>query len=239
MSNTYFESTGLLHFHGDAKVTPVVLAIFEPLNLDVEGDDPSDALYIARTASRAGDWADVLENLTELADERGLPPAAQPSANTSEDGEDFDATSGLRRLATASGVPETSLAPLLDAARNNDSADVADLFELAMLLQDGHNLRAIGVEGCWHADRPRLGEFGGYGVFRSGHVGSDGNSTQVITDATDLHVALESEDHLAAAKVLANQLARSCRAILDQSERASVTLLLLDQLVEDRSWQSM
>lgn len=233
MSNTYFEATGLLHFRGPAKLTPVLRALFEPLNLDDDNiDTSSDARYIARTTSRAGDWADVLENLGDLADERGLP-AVPPESPAEAD----DTTLGMRRVAAAHGVPDAELTSLLDAARTNDTAHLADLFKLAQLFNDGHNLRAITAEGCWHADRARLGEFGGYGVYKSEHVYSDMDSSQVVIDATELDAALDAGDHGAAVTLLTNQVARACRAVLDRETRVTITRLLLDRLVEDRSWQ--
>jgi hypothetical protein len=235
MSNTYFESTGLLHFRGPAKLTPLLHALFEPLNLDTDEDlsGTGDSRYIARTYARSGEWADVLENLAELADERGLPEAA---------GADIDAgdpTAGLRRLAIERSVPADKLTPILDAATNLDTAHLADLYQLAQLLNDGHNLRAISAEGCWHADRALLGEFGGYGVYRSAAVACEGDSTQVVMDAAELDAALAGDDHEAAVTTLTKHLTRACSMVLDRDTRVAVTRLLLDRLIEDRSWQSI
>lgn len=236
MSNTYFEATGLLHFRGAAKVTPVLRALFKPLNLDEteESGGAQDARYIARTASRAGDWTDVLENLDELANELGLATATAPHSDAAvEEG----VSSGLRRLAHAHAVLPADLAPLIEAAENTDTAQLADLYRLAQLLNDGHNLHAITAEGCWHGDRPRLGEFGGFGLFQSPHVYSDGDSSQIIIDATELDAALEANDVERAATALTKHLSRACRMVVDRQKRVAVTALLLDRLLEDRTWQ--
>ena len=156
MSNNYYDATGVLVLD---RITPVITALFGGFNLDATYPGDGET-YIARI-SEGNDpqWDDIRDNLVELAYQLGrpFPEDEEPSIQ-----------SYLRLLAkhfSAEGDPQ--LEHLLKAHRFEGDAELETLFIVARCLDDGHGLRAIRFEGCWHSDRPRLFEFGGDGMFIS------------------------------------------------------------------------
>ena len=167
MSNNYYDATGVLVLD---RITPVITALFGGFNLDetYPGDGET---YIARTSEGSDpQWDDIRDNLVELAYQLGrpFPEDEEPSIQ-----------SYLRLLAKHfSAESDPQLDHLLRAHR----------------FEDGHGLRAIRFEGCWHSDRPRLFEFGGNGMFISRDVTVYSSSTRALELGQDLHKAIQAGD---------------------------------------------
>lgn len=216
MANNYYDATGTLALD---KVTPVIKALFDEFNLgeDFLGDGE---IYIA-TISEDNDpqWDDIREALAELAAELGLTPTRSV---------DDDANEGLRALCAHYGAKEDDLAT--EIAGFEGSAWVGDIFKIAQKLDDGHGLKAVKLEGCWHCSKPRLFQFGG-----AGHYIAKGCYVGVASgDAIEYGVALQTAldggnlDNVAA--VAFAQIGKVLGSIQDEGTRDAVKQRLAAKL---------
>ncbi len=216
MANNYYDATGTLVLD---KVTPVINALFGGFKLgeDLLGDGE---IYIA-TISEDNDphWDGIREALAELAAELGLTPTQSA---------DDDANDWLRALCAHYGAKEDEL--VSEIAGFEDSVWVGDVFKIAQKLDDGHGLKAVKLEGCWHCSKPRLFEFGGAGhyITRDCYVGVTSG------DAIEYGVALQAAmdggnlDNVAAAAFV--QIEKVLGSIQDEGTRNAVKQKLAPKL---------
>lgn len=155
MANTYSDATGVLLFNGTAKITPVIRMLFAPFKLEEEPETSGTEHYVAvLSEDNSYDWDRYVDELVEGA-ERHL-------------GLTFE--SELAPLAVVRAIGAHFQADIEDLIGSMDFDNfvlLSDLVALALRLQDGHNLVGLSLEGCWHCDRPRLWEFGGWSTFAS------------------------------------------------------------------------
>lgn len=110
-------------------------------------------------------------------------------------------------------------------------AELSTLTKLAQLFNDGHNLRGYSVQGAWHCDRPRLGEFGGDGEYFGPHVYMAGSSSFFVGLGEDLETVLAAGDVDAAASIVYHQMVASTLArIHDEDARDAVRRLVAAHL---------
>jgi hypothetical protein len=179
MADNYYDGTGVLVLD---TVTPIIQALFGGLRLDADYPGNGQA-YIARIYE-GGDafWDDIRDNLDQLAEGLGLPPAKEAGDGIAP---------VLRRWATHFGVENHErLNQLIGHHDFEDTADLESLFLIATCFDDGHGLKAIALEAAWHCSKPRLFEFGGEGLFISREVAVYGSSGLVQELGNELREAL-------------------------------------------------
>lgn len=195
MANNYYDATGVLVLD---KVTPVITALFGGFNLD-ETYPGNGEVYIARI-SEANDpqWDDILESLETLCGELGL---------SLPDDADESVGEYLHVLSSHFGVDQdVELGSLIAHNDFDDNADLSVLFDIARSFNDGHGLKAMKIEGCWHCSKPRLFEFGGNGEYYGRHIYVGDSSTTPLQVGAEVDDALEAGNLDKAAERLLKQI---------------------------------
>lgn len=223
MANNYYDATGVLVLD---RVTPVISALFDGFLLDATWPGNGQA-FIARISDENDpQWPDIRDGLMSLAAQLGLPC---PEA------EDITINTILRLLAGHFHVADDDgLNTLIDAHSFEAAADLETLFVIAIYLDDGHGLRAIQFEGCWHCSKPRLVEFGGDGTFISREVIHYGNSRQPIEFGTRLRGTLIAGDLDTASAMFATMVRQTLSGITDKGTRDALAVRLATLLHETR-----
>ncbi|MDN7669354.1 MULTISPECIES: hypothetical protein [Burkholderia] len=223
MANSYYDATGVLVLD---RVTPVISALFDGFLLDATWPGNGQA-FIARISDENDpQWHDIRDGLMSLAAQLDLPC---PEA------EDVTINTILRLLAGYFHVADDDgLNALIDAHSFEAAADLETLFVIAIYLDDGHGLRAIQFEGCWHCSKPRLFEFGGDGTFISREVIHYGNSRQPIEFGTRLRETLIADDLDSASAMFATMVRQTLSGITDKGARDALAVRLATLLHETR-----
>lgn len=223
MANNYYDATGVLVLD---KVTPIIQALFGGLDLDAAYPGNSQA-YIARISEGSDAlWDDIESNLDELAEGLGLPPQ--------EKGDGIRAV--LRRWAVHFEVENNEpLNKLIETHDFEDAADLESLFLLAACFDDGHGLKAIVMEGCWHCSKPRLFEFGGEGHFISREVVVYRGSSSVQELGNDIRDALLTGNLDGAAERLASDVNGLLLGVRDEKQRQQLKVKLVRRLLDSQS----
>ncbi|MEC5406575.1 hypothetical protein VOM14_13550 [Paraburkholderia sp. MPAMCS5] len=220
MANSYYDGTGVLVLD---HVTPVITALFGAFLLDPDWPGNGQA-YIARISETSDPrWGDIRDGLMGLAAQLDLPCPE----------EDVSIDVLLRLLVGHFRVDnEDRLNLLANAYQPDDIAGLEILFMLALCFDDGHGLRAIEFEGCWHCSKPRLFEFGGDGAFISREVIHYGNSREPIELGIGLREALVAGNLDSATTMVATMVRKTLAGIRDDGARetlATQLASLLDQ----------
>ncbi|WP_051306651.1 hypothetical protein [Massilia alkalitolerans] len=211
MSNNYYDATGVIVLNN---VTPVIKALFGAFNLD-ESQPGDGQVYIASMSeSDEPTWDEIHDGLASLASDLNLP-LPDPANESIQD--------YLRLLAQHFGTAEdVAFNKLLDTYEFEGGASLRAVFALANHFDDGHGLKAMKLEGCWHGDRPRLFEFGGDGLYVSRNVRYSVDSSTAKDFGNDLEQALTRNDLDAAAKHLALQVEKILGSVVDTGTRAQL-----------------
>jgi hypothetical protein len=211
MANNYYDMTGVLVLN---IVTPVIKALFGPLELD-EHHPGNGIVYIANISeSTSCSWDSVLENLRELAERLGL---SQP-----EDAED-EIEEYLNVLATHfCAESNTEIANLIEMTDFENDADVDTLFTIALAFDDGHGLKSYKTETSWHCSKPRLFEFGGAGDFRGLHISMGDSSDRTAALGEALDDALTSDETDKAAEILYRKVEGILNGVFDEIKRSAM-----------------
>ena len=214
MANNYYDATGVLMLD---QITPVIRALFGGFNLDTSHPVNGRA-YIARSSEGNNpQWSDVELDLIALCASMDLP------APIDGDEDESAMTVVIDRLATYFGVE--SNAQLLNLITNypfEESADLEVLFLLATCFDDGHGLKAIAWEGCWHCSKMRLFEFGGEGQFISREISLFATSQEARTLGQSLRDAVLIGDAKRSASLIFGVLQRHLDSIQDSTMRELV-----------------
>lgn len=173
MANNYYEATGTLVLD---IVTPVIQALFGGFKLGAKYPGDGECYIATLSEVNEPNWNDIRQALAALARERGLAPP---------EGVHDDADAWLRALCADFGAQDDKLAS--EIAGFEDSVWVGDVFQIAQQLDDGHGLKAVKLEGCWHCSKPRLFEFGG-----AGPITNDCRVDVASGDAIEYGIALQA-----------------------------------------------
>lgn len=221
MANNYYDGTGVLVLD---HVTPVISALFGAFLLDPDWPGNGQA-YIARISETSDpDWDDIRDGLMGLAAQLDLP---------CPDDEDVTPEVLLGLLAGHFHVDDDDgLSNLIDHHSFEGTVDLEALFMMALCFDDGHGLRSIQFEGCWHCSKPRLFEFGGDGAFISREVIHYGSSREPIEFGSRLHEALVAHDLDSATALLATMVRKTLAGISDDGARATLAIQLASLLHE-------
>ncbi|RMX06808.1 hypothetical protein D8I35_09945 [Corticibacter populi] len=226
MANNYYDATGVLVLD---RVTPVIRALFGGFNLD-ETYPGDGKVYIARISeSNDPQWDDLLETLTDLAEQLDL-------ASQATDDEPPTVASVLRALSRHFGTDNSeALNQLIDNDPFDGPADLDALFLIATHFDDGHNLVELHMQGCWHCSKPRLFEFGGDGCFLSRELSLFSASEHVLYLGVDLRKALLANDIQTSATQIAQETLDLLCAISDDQLRKQLHRRVIWHLIESLS----
>lgn len=223
MANNYYDATGVLVL---GQVTAVIEALFGNFNLDK--DYPGNGeVYIARTSEDCDpQWDDIRENLESLCSDLGL---VLPS-DADESIEEY-----LYALATHFGADgNVEIGNLIENHEFENSAELDVLYMLATAFDDGHSLKAMKIEGCWHSDRPRLFEFGGDGEYMGRHYAVCSSSTTALNLGENVDTAIEAGDMGKVAETFLAQFNRLLSGLsIDGDALSMLRKQLSDGLVTD------
>jgi len=212
MANTYTDATGVLIFDGPAVISPVIRMLFTPFKLDETPEDSGNEHYVAvLSEDNTYDWDAYVEEIKDVAErEFGI------------DLNGCDAPAdALKALAAHFNAQVEALLPSIDFDRH---ILLSDLVALALLFQDGHNLIGLDIEGCWHCDRPRLWEFGGWSTFASSRYFLSLSTSDISVFARAMDAAADSP--AATAKVLGEFMQKLVDGVRDPGQHAQIKRLL-------------
>lgn len=217
MSNTYSDATGVLIFDGPARITPVIRMLFAPFKLDEQTEDSGNEHYVAvLSEDNTYDWDGYIDEIMDAA-ERDF-------------GVDFEGRTAPAEVVQAIGAHfDADLAELLPSIDFDNSVLLSDVVALALMLPDGHNLAGLHLEGCWHCDKPRLWEFGGWATFASSRYFLSLATSDISAFARSMNAdTAESID--ATAKELGSFIQKLIDGIIDPGQRAVVGYQLIGDL---------
>jgi hypothetical protein len=224
MANNYYDGTGVLVLD---HVTPVISALFGAFLLDPDWPGNGQA-YIARISETSDPtWSDIRDGLMRLAAQLDLPCPEE---------DEVPLTTLLQLLAGHFRLDnDGELNNLVDHHPFEDTADLEALFTIALCFDDGHGLRAIQFEGCWHCSKPRLFGFGGDGTFISREAILYGDSRQPIEFGSGFREALVADDIDSATTMLATMVRKTLVGIGDAVARETLTVQLATLLRDTNS----
>lgn len=219
MANTYSDATGVLLFGGPAKITPVIRMLFAPFKLDdSEGDDPERYVAVL-SEDNSYDWDRYIDEIIEAAE----------SSFGIEFSEEHTPAESVQTIASHFGADVSELLPSIEF---DNYVLLSDVVALALLFDDGHNLVGVNLEGCWHCDKPRLWEFGGWATYASSRYFLSLATSEVSSFARAMD-ASAVESAAATAKELRKFTRKFVEGIIDPGQRALVARLLVEQLKRD------
>lgn len=233
MSHSWSDLTGGLVYDGEPVVTPVIKGLFGPLSLNDGGDPVTEVQN--NTEGSSTSWSTVMESLMdELGVNDGVAVDDRPDANLDfEDPQAALVSAVTERFGSEAG---RRLDEILSSNLPNDTdADVQELCELALLMQDGHNLVSVWAQGAWGGDRVEAGTFGGWAQFESRNVSLVMN-TQCLCDialTVDKVCGADVAENGDALKEALDSLSLvSGGCIRDEKKRASFRRAMADWLIQ-------
>lgn len=213
MAQNYYDGTGVLVLD---KVTPVIRGLFGLFRLD-ETYPGDGRVYIARSSEVCTPcWDEIADHVYNTAKSLGLKLADHEWSNWSLE-------TYLKLLAPKSGKADIDAILPDDHA---DEADLADVFDIAKMFDDGHGLKAMKFQNAWHADSLRLNEFGGSGEYLGKHYFTRGDSSTTVATGETVDAALEKKDYPAAAKLIAERVHVLLEGILDAGAQDEIRALV-------------
>lgn len=215
MANSYYDCTGALVL---GKVTPVIKALFGAFNL--EAGEPGSGEVSITKISESGDltWDDLLDNFDELIAQLAIPVPDQPYQTVPD---------YLGILAKHFGTADDNfIKELMQRDDFEDDPSLGTLFELADRFDDGHGMKAMKLEGCWHSDRPSLFAFGGDGAYRSRNFRHSVSSSDTRELGEAMDAALANDDLDAAAGRIMKEVDSILKSVTDPRLRDELTAKL-------------
>lgn len=228
MSQNLYDSTGVLEL---SAVTPLIRALFKGFGLDEH--HPGDGqVFISRMSENSPpSWQDILEELRDLAESLDIDVPL---------GDEWFAGEYLQVIARHYGADsDPVLARLLATYQFTDAADLDTVYRVAERIDDGHGLKAMKIEGCWHSDRPRLFEFGGDCSYYSRQVKLESNTTNAVEFGAKLNSALVAGDAAAASAHIQSEFNKIVASIQDDQMRGQVSDLLRVAMMQQLSTSTL
>lgn len=227
MADYFTDTYGLMEF---SKLTGLIKALFGQL-IGKECKVNSHAYVVIDYSCQGSErfWAEVAEDLVNLARELALPIVLQ------DDDKDDWLGAALEALVEKYGCSDPDrLNNLIENVAMSDSASLIKLFEIAMLINDGHNIKHMTYESAYTCNVRKTGAFGGYGVFCGQHFSSSFGSNDVYQLGQNVENMLMSGETLLASRVFKAQIEGMLAGIHDEKMREEVRahLLLKDPQTE-------
>ena len=178
MSSIVSVATGVLLFDGPARITPVVKLLFDPFHLNADDSESRDQQYIDLLGdSSVPDWDVYLSQLINTLSK------TSPVETADRD----NPIQVLQAIGTHFGV---DLQAFAESTVLIDQVCIEDVVRLARLIQDGHNLIGVSMEGAWHSGKAQLWNYGGWSLHQTPYCKVNLSSFDVRTFANALDDAL-------------------------------------------------
>lgn len=215
MANSYYDCTGALVL---GNVTPVIKALFGAFNLEA-GEPGSGEVSIAKISeSDSLTWDDLLDNFDELIAQLAIPVSDQPYQTVPD---------YLGILAKHFGAADdVFIKKLMQRDDFEDDPSLRTLFALADRFDDGHGMKAMKLEGCWHSDRPSLFAFGGDGAYHSRNFRHSVSSSDARELGEAMDAALANDDLDAAAGRIMKEVDGILKSVTDARLRGELSAKL-------------
>ena len=215
MANSYYDCTGALVL---GKVTPVIKALFGAFNLE-EGEPGSGEVSIAKISeSDSLTWDDLLDNFDKLIPQLAIQVPDQPYQTVPE---------YLTILSEHFGAADDKfIKDLIQRDDFEDDPSLGTLFALADRFDDGHGMKAMKLEGCWHSDRPSLFAFGGDGAYHSRNFRHSVSSSAARELGEAMDTALANDDLDAAASRIMKEVDGILKSVTDARLRDELSAKL-------------
>lgn len=219
MANEYYDGTGVLVLD---QVTPIVTALFGGFALDANYPGNGQACIAESSRSIRANWETIREALATRASTLGLTPV---DVEPVDDDKQRAQIVALARHLNCDD-PEV-VAELMDKA---GAVELEDLLGYAQHLNDGHGLKEIRWEACWHCSQPQLFKFGGNGVYLSAAVALYRSSSTVAALGANLNQRLTEGNLDKAADICLADVGNLLTSIKDEATRKAVRQRLAAQL---------
>jgi hypothetical protein len=237
MAENYEDVVGVLKLK---QVTPVIRALFGCYNLN-ETYPGNGEVYIARStkAPRVTTWGEMIPDLKLLCDSLGVafPVFDEDEYGISEAsfGMNFPQIfSNLFEYFNKAGhLKTTKLLDFIDflkTVESYDAPEIKELYELAVLMNDGHGLESYQVDAAWHSSRLDLYDFGGWSEYQSSNYFLYSSSTTAGKDGPRISQALANERYDQAATHILQATDRMLYGITPPAARRQVGRELINQL---------
>lgn len=145
MTNSCHAGKGVLVL---SRVTPIIIALFDEFSFDPSFPLHGMACIAIRDVESSPNWNRIARNLTELAHRQAI------NLDACADMKEIIRAFAFRYPPENNGVMECLLEE--HAFREDEKADLETLFQIALVLDDGHNLTDLCFEGRWRCKQPCL-----------------------------------------------------------------------------------
>lgn len=177
MSHYYFTGTAKLSFSGAPIITPVVFSMFMHYCDDLQGSNDGSVLLKVADGDECPSWDTIGEGIVEC--------LGYTAGTAAED--------AIMELASAYGGEAMRVAARIIENFESSLADVGMLFELAVACNDGHNLKALDLEGSWISVGGEHGGYAGRGEYRTEKVTVQVSSDLARRIGTNLEGAITGD----------------------------------------------
>lgn len=222
MSQCWSDLTGGLVYDGEPVVTPVVKGLFGPMALSSPNEPLTEVQMV--TDDVCPSWETIMESLM---DELGV--------ESLDAGVDEDQEALVKTVRERFGEPAATLLDdlLTKGLASGVDADAQDAFSLALLMNDGHNLKSIWTQGAWGGDRIQAGCFGGWAQFESEKVSLCLNTERLCDIGRAIDKACAGEAGPDLVKEAAQSLEVLCGGcIRDEEDRSKFRRALAEWLLD-------
>lgn len=211
MAETYQDGTGTLDFRGEPRLSKIGAALLELV--DTYGD---------LSGFFREDWKMVDEDDIREAIIRAEHPEFWDSVENQKSVFECDKEGFLAILARLGiGLPESYVALI-----GTDEVSPADL--VAAIVDDpGSSLAEMSYEEATYCDQMRIGDFGGFGMYASRRVNTWVSTADHVANAVRLDTAIRGAGDELVEDLLAAELARVLKRVVDPGLRKQLAEALL------------
>jgi hypothetical protein len=242
MANNHQDVVGVIKVK---LVTPVIRALFGCYNLD-EKYPGNGHVYIASSDSNytGAYWETMMPDLGKLCDylKVKLPEVVRYRIDDNYGCEENEVEFGsdlvcvfenlFSHFSTITYPAAQKYLQNFRAVDGYDTPELKWLFEMAQLMDDGHGLEYYQVDAAYYCDKPRLGEFGGWGEYRSNTYSTYISSHWANVRGQEVDRMLASQDYAGVGNYVGVQFTSVLHGIVDPHARQQVANASIRQLNE-------
>lgn len=209
------------------KITPVIEALFDSFHLQkVKGK--KNQFYISRRSKdREIHWSIIKDHISRIIHQFGLN---QPDIHCIHTTDYFEYL--LPQMEDSNAFTDDQvlhLADLLMTLDEESRIEFEQLFKLALVFNDGHDLKSLHYQSAWHCHRPNLFHFGGDAVYATKDIQICADTNLIMEFAEKLSNRLEKGDINESSKCVCEYLAQILVGLFDHKMREK----LIEQIALD------
>lgn len=223
MTNYYTDTTGVASIQ---KVTPIIRAFFADLSREPIQDGDTSITLVMSTSLCEVTWDGIHHDLNAMIYALSIGDAKQQK--TMSELEFVDTLSLLANHFKVSG--NADLLNFIDHTDFEEAVELADLFFLASVFDDGHGLSLVEVETAFTCEKFRLYAFGGSTQVIGQHYAIHMDTNTIHNFAATLNCALASNDLHNAARIVHNHLNQLLVGVKKENERVRLKCGLMNLL---------